>query len=68
MCNINFYHVRSGSDSVWSLRIKDRVFVLRYKKRKLNFNHYKLEYLDVLGFYYEIGWIKNVRDTSKNYY
>jgi hypothetical protein len=65
MSILNFYHVRTNQGHVWSLRIKDRVWVLKTNKRKLSFKYYKLEYLDILGLYYEVGWIQNQTEQSQ---
>jgi hypothetical protein len=58
----NFYHVRDTCRYVWSIRIKLRVFVLRRDKInykwKWKFIYYKLENLDIIGLYHEVGYAK----------
>lgn len=63
MRHICFYQIKEKYNYVCSLRIKDYVWTLRAKKIKhywhFKFKYHKLEYLDIVGFYYEIGWIKD---------
>ena len=62
MSAINFYYTKSKTTYVWSLRIKKRTFTFRIDKIgrswKPNFLTYKLEDLNILGLYYEVGFIK----------
>lgn len=62
MFAINFYYTKSKTTHVWSLRIKKRTFTFRIDKIgrswKSNFLTYKLEDLNILGLYYEVGFIK----------
>jgi hypothetical protein len=56
----NFYHVKDKTSFVWSIRLKHQVCVLRRDKInykwKWKFIYYKLEYLDIVGLYHEVGW------------
>ena len=59
---INFFYLKSKFSHVWSFRIKNRVVTLRLDKTakfwRPKFITYKLEYLDLIGFYYESGFLK----------
>lgn len=58
----NFYFVKSKTSYAASVRINKRVWTLRFDKGahrwKCKFLHYKLEDLDILGLYYEVGFLK----------
>lgn len=62
MAVINYYYTKSKFTYVWSLRIGKRTFTFRIDKIGRNwkpkFLTYKLENLDILGLYYEVGFLK----------
>ena len=59
---INFYFLRTKTTIMWSLRIKSRTMILRLDKinnwLRPKFITYKLQDLDLLGLYYEVGFVK----------
>ncbi len=64
----NFYFFRTKSALTWSLRIKSRTMVFRLEKInnwwKPKFITYKLHDLDLLGLYYEVGFVKIKNDKG----
>jgi hypothetical protein len=65
---INFFYLKSKFSHIWSIRIKNRVVTLRLDKTsklwRPKFITYKLEYLDLLGLYYESGLLKYERNEN----
>jgi hypothetical protein len=63
----NFYFLRSKGILIWSLRIKSRTFTFRLDKInrwwRPKFVTYKLQDLDILGLYYEVGFV-NLKDDK----
>ena len=57
-----FYFLRTRTTIMWSLRIKSRTMILGIDKInnwwRPKFTTYKLQDLDLLGLYYEVGFVK----------
>ena len=68
MPKFNFYFFRSKTSLVWSIRIKSRA--LRFRLDKIGrwwrptFKTYKLEDLDLVGLYYEVGFVALKEDKG----
>jgi hypothetical protein len=58
---VNFYRLKTKTTMMWSLRIKSRTIVFRLDKInnwwRPKFITYKLQDLDLLGLYYEVGFV-----------
>ena len=69
MSKFNFYFFKSKTSLVWSLRIKSRTLSFRLDRInrwwwKPKFITYKLEDLDLLGLYYEVGLVRIKEDKG----
>jgi hypothetical protein len=64
---VNFYFLRTKTTIMWSLRIKSRTMIIRLDKInnwwRPKFITYKLQDLDLLGLYYEVGFVK-IKDNK----
>jgi hypothetical protein len=65
----NYYRIKSKSNYVWSVRFFSHTFRLRVEHVedtwRYDFKHLKLYKLDLIPFYYEVGFLQYPIEHSK---